>query len=195
MSALSLPGEANRLCLVAAKFSRQAICINAVQQFLIPDLKISAFYIPSIHGLFVYRGTSITLVALATELQIHYLKWNFVDLLFMLVISLRPRRNRRHYADDIFKCIFLNEDELTSLRISLKFVPNVRINNIPSLVQIMVWRRPGDKPLSEPMVVYYWCIYASLGPNELNKRNDWFGTGLFTSDISHKHLYGVDESP
>ena len=27
------------------------------------------------------------------------------------------------------------------------------INNIPALVQIMAWRRPGDKPLSEPMMV------------------------------------------
>ena len=67
--------------------------------------------------------------------------------------SLRPRRNRRHLADDIFKCIFLNENEWISFRISLKFVPKVRINNIPSLVQIMAWRPPGDKPLSEPMVV------------------------------------------
>ena len=67
--------------------------------------------------------------------------------------SLRPRRDRRHFADDIFKCVFLNENEWISLRISLKFVPKVRINNIPSLVQIMAWRRPGDKPLSEPMVV------------------------------------------
>ena len=29
----------------------------------------------------------------------------------------------------------------------------VWINNIPALVQIMAWCRPGDKPLSEPMVV------------------------------------------
>ena len=28
-----------------------------------------------------------------------------------------------------------------------------RINNIPTLIQIMAWRRPGDKPLSEPMMV------------------------------------------
>ena len=40
-----------------------------------------------------------------------------------------------------------------SLKISLKFVSKVRIKNIPALVQIMAWRRPGDKPLSEPMVV------------------------------------------
>ena len=48
--------------------------------------------------------------------------------------SLRPRRNRRHYADDIFKCIFLNENVLISIKISLKFVPQGQINNIPALV-------------------------------------------------------------
>ena len=67
--------------------------------------------------------------------------------------SLRQRPNRRHFADDIFKCIFENENEWISPRIPLKFVPRVRINNIPALVQIMAWRRPGDKPLSEPMMV------------------------------------------
>ena len=39
------------------------------------------------------------------------------------------------------------------LKISLKFIPKVQINNIPALVQIMAWRRPADKPLSEPMMV------------------------------------------
>ena len=41
-----------------------------------------------------------------------------------------------------------------SLKIPLKFVPKGPINNIPALVQIMAWRRPGDKPLSEPMLVF-----------------------------------------
>ena len=67
--------------------------------------------------------------------------------------SLRPRRNRRHFADDIFKCIFLNENVWIPIKISLKFVPKGPINNIPALVHIMAWRRPGDKPLSEPMMV------------------------------------------
>ena len=70
-----------------------------------------------------------------------------------LVNSLRPRPNRCHFADDTFKCIFEKENEWISPRISLKFVPKVRINNIPALVQIMAWCRPGDKPLSEPMMV------------------------------------------
>ena len=51
-----------------------------------------------------------------------------------------------------FKCIFLNENICISIKISLKFVPKLQINNIPALVQIMAWHRPGDKPLSEPMM-------------------------------------------
>ena len=67
--------------------------------------------------------------------------------------TLRPRQNGHHFADDIFKSIFLNENVLISIKISLKFIPKGPINNIPALVQIMAWRRPGDKPLSEPMMV------------------------------------------
>ena len=65
----------------------------------------------------------------------------------------RPRRNRRHFAHDIFKCIFWNENVLIVIKISLKFNPKGPINIIPAMVQIMAWRRPGDKPLSEPTVV------------------------------------------
>ena len=65
--------------------------------------------------------------------------------------TLRPRQDGRHFPNDIFKCIFLNENVWIS--ISLKFVPKGPINNIPALVQIMAWRRPGDKPLFEPMMV------------------------------------------
>ena len=67
--------------------------------------------------------------------------------------TLRPRQNGRHFPDDIFKWIFLNENVWISINISLKFVPKGPINNIPTLVQVMAWRRPGDKPLSEPMMV------------------------------------------
>ena len=67
--------------------------------------------------------------------------------------TLRPRRNRQHFADDIFNRIFFNENIIISIQISLKFVSIVPINNIRALVQIMAWCRSGDKPLSEPMVV------------------------------------------
>ena len=41
------------------------------------------------------------------------------------------------------------------MKTSLKTVPKGPINNIPALVQIMAWCRPGDKPLSEPMLVSF----------------------------------------
>ena len=66
--------------------------------------------------------------------------------------TLRMEENGRHFADVIFKCIFLNENIWISLRISLKFVPKGPFNNIPALVQIMACRLVGAKPLSEPMV-------------------------------------------
>ena len=53
------------------------------------------------------------------------------------------------------------------IKISLIFVPKGSISSIPSLVQIMAWRRPGDKPLSEPIWLDYGRIYASFGFNEL----------------------------
>ena len=67
--------------------------------------------------------------------------------------TLRPRQNGRHFPDETFKRIFLNENVRISIKISLKFVPRGPINKIPALVQIMAWRRPGDKSLSEPMMV------------------------------------------
>ena len=75
------------------------------------------------------------------------------------------RHKGRHFPDDIFKCIFLNENLWILLKISLKFVPKVRTNNILALVHIMAWRRPGDKPLCDPMMVsllMHICHSASM---------------------------------
>ena len=55
--------------------------------------------------------------------------------------TLRSRQNGHHFQEDIFKCIFLNKNVPISIIISPKFV------------QIMAWRWPGDKPLSEPLMV------------------------------------------
>ena len=84
--------------------------------------------------------------------------------------TLTPRQDGRLFPDDIFKWIFLNENVWISIEISLKFVPEGQINNIPALVQIMAWRRPGDKPLSEPMMVSlltHICVTRPQGVNSL----------------------------
>ena len=56
--------------------------------------------------------------------------------------SLRRRNFQMHFL----------EWKWVSINISLKFVPKGQINNIQALVQLIVWRLTGDKPLSEPMV-------------------------------------------
>ena len=87
--------------------------------------------------------------------------------------TLRPRQNGRHFADDIFKCIFLNENVWIPTKISMKFVPKGPINNIPALVQIMAWRRPGDKPLSEPMLVSLATHICVTRPRWFNHVHWW----------------------
>ena len=71
------------------------------------------------------------------------------------VNTLRLRQIGRHFADNIFKCIFLNENVWISIEILLKFISRGPMNNIPVLVQIMARLRTGDKPLSEPMAFYF----------------------------------------
>ena len=73
--------------------------------------------------------------------------------LYLELNTLWPRQNGRHSPDNIFKCIFLNENAWILTRISLKCVPKGPINKIPALVQIMTWRWSGDKLLSEQMMV------------------------------------------
>ena len=103
--------------------------------------------------------------------------WEFIN-------PLRPRQNGRHFPDDIFKCIFLNGNIWMWIKISLKIVLKVLINNIPALVQTMAWHQPGNKPLSEQCWLAYWCIYALLGLNELNYWCDMEISKLLANDSS-----------
>ena len=56
-----------------------------------------------------------------------------------------PRRNlHMHFCE--CNCIYFSKDFTEVFR-------KGPFSNIPALVQIMTWRRPGDKPLSESMMV------------------------------------------
>ena len=48
---------------------------------------------------------------------------------------LSPSTNGRHFAGDILKCIFLNENVKISILFSLKFVPKGPVDNKSALVQ------------------------------------------------------------
>ena len=80
-----------------------------------------------------------------------------------LLNTLRPRQNGRHFPDHIFKCIFLNENVWIWLKISLGFVPRVRINNIPALVQIWLIAVQATSHYLNQWWLVYWHMYASLG--------------------------------
>ena len=51
-----------------------------------------------------------------------------------LINTFRPRQNGRHFTDDIFRYIFMNEKLCISIKISLKFVPTDLINDYPVLI-------------------------------------------------------------
>ena len=66
----------------------------------------------------------------------------------------RPRQNDCHFAGDIFKFIFLPENCCILIQISLEFVPK-GFNNKSALVQVMVCRLSGNKPLPEPLLTQF----------------------------------------
>ena len=76
-----------------------------------------------------------------------------------------------------------------SLKIPLKFVRKGPINNIPVLVQIMAWRRPGDKPLSEPMLVFVPMHICVTRPQWVNAA--WKLPHFHKYISSHKIVWSV----
>ena len=63
------------------------------------------------------------------------------------------------FADDIFKCIFMNEKFYIFIRISPKFDLKGPNDNKSALVQVMAWRRTDNKPLPEPMLTQFNNAY------------------------------------
>ena len=84
--------------------------------------------------------------------------WNLVNIFFALP-DLPLDKMAAIFADDILKCIFVNENSRIPIEISLKFVPRSLIDYKPALVQVMAWCRTGDKPLPEPMLTQFIDAY------------------------------------
>ena len=128
---------------------------------------------PSVRCVHCTEGSALLLLI--------FLLWVFCFFLHIYV-SL-TRQNCRHFADDIFKCIFLNKGIWISFKSSFKFVSMVRFNNIPALVLIMAWRRPGDKPLSGPMMVSLLTHICATRPRHIEG----------SERTSHAHTHAVSE--
>ena len=75
--------------------------------------------------------------------------------------TLRVEPNDRHFADHIFKHIFLNENVGCSIQILLKLVRKWLINNNPAMIQIMASQLRGDNLYSELMLCYMASNHAA----------------------------------
>ena len=73
----------------------------------------------------------------------------------MLFNASPPGQNGRHFTDDIFKRIFVNEKFWISTWISLRYVPKGPIYNKWALIQVMAWCRTGNNTLPEPMLTQF----------------------------------------
>ena len=108
---------------------------------------------------------------------------------YIYLNTLRPRQNGRHFADDIFNGIFFNENVWILIKISLKFVPKGPINNIPAWVQMMAWRWPGNKPLSETMMVRLKTHICITRPQWVNSLTPGRCSSNFKTVISEHVCY------
>ena len=97
----------------------------------------------------VYRMTTKHMVKLRS--YVNNLSYHMIAIGMWQFHTLRPRKSGRHFSDDIFKCISFNEEFEFRLRCHWNLF--IGSSNIPALVQTMGRRRPGFKPLSEPIVV------------------------------------------
>ena len=85
-----------------------------------------------------------------------------------LTYSTLAHWGRDKMAAILLTTFFLNENVYIWLKISLKFVPKFWINNMPALVQIPAWPRPGDKPLSGPIMFSLLTHLCVTRPQRFN---------------------------
>ena len=74
------------------------------------------------------------------------------------VLNLFPPGQNDKISQTTFSNAFSSKVRFLT-EISLKFDPKGPIDNNPALVEIMAWRRIGDKPLSEPMLIRFTDAY------------------------------------
>ena len=89
-------------------------------------------------------------------------------------ISSSPRQNGHHFADDIFKCLFVNEKSCIFIQISLKFFAKALIDN-----KANIGSGTGLAPFRRQAIIWTkyalicWRIYASFGLNEFKHIGTW----------------------
>ena len=103
---------------------------------------------------------SILLIVLSQSkpvLSRYYWRLVIVEYNAITFNTLKPKQNGRHFADDIFKCIFLNENVWITNKISLKSIPKC-----PMHICVTLWPFWRRLPLSVGCPFHdnlEWCVY------------------------------------
>ena len=138
------------------------------------------------------RSSSYTVWALwrhgISNLDQYYFRWWLIAWQRHTINTLRPRQNGHHFPENIFNCLFLEENVWILIKISLKFVPKGPISKMSALVQIMAWRHPGDKPLSEQMMVSLLMHICITRPQWVNWTNVWLMVINILTNMSIHYL-------
>ena len=87
------------------------------------------------------------------------------------VNTLRPRQNGRHFADDIFKCIFLNENVWIGLIFNWSLFLWFELTIFQHWYRWWLGAEQATTHYLNQWWLFYWCIYASLGLNKLTWRS------------------------
>ena len=112
---------------------------------------------------FVPKGPYLPCVSLAGRAFLAgYHRYTCTCISKLLLNTLRPRQDGRHFVYNIFKCIFFNENCCILIKILLKYVRKGPIDNNPALAQILGWCQTGDKPLSEPIMSSFGNAYICV---------------------------------
>ena len=128
------------------------------------------------------------------------------DVISALFVPLRPRQNGRHFSDDILGAFSWMKMFEFRIKFHKKFLPKGPINNISALVQIMAWRRPGDKPLSKPMMVSlptHTCVARPQWVNSTTEvvficitcRLEYVPVGVVNMFPRLEHWVGIKDPP
>ena len=94
------------------------------------------------------------------------------------ITTMVPDQNGRHFADDIFESILLNEHLSIQIKFQLEFASNGSFDDKSALVQAMAWHRTGDKPLSKFMITQSPGAYMYMRDQ---------ATVSLTTDSCHKN--------
>ena len=79
--------------------------------------------------------------------------------------ALRPGQNGGHFLDNIFNCVFLNENVWILINIPLKFVPKCKLTIFHHWFRQWLGAGCATSQSLNQWWVIYWRIYVSLGLN------------------------------